>query len=55
MQTKQLTWHTEERKVDALLPHKKTPRKISKDQAERVLELALSLVIPRGIEPRLQE
>lgn len=36
MQTNQLHWHTEERKVDALLPHKKTPRKISKDQAERL-------------------
>lgn len=29
---KQLEWHNEERKVDALLPHKKTPRKISKEQ-----------------------
>jgi DNA modification methylase len=36
MQTTQLTWHTEERKVDALLPHKKTPRKISKEQADRL-------------------
>lgn len=36
MQNTKLTWHTEERKVDALLPHKKTPRKISKDQAERL-------------------
>ena len=36
MQTTQLQWHTEERKVDALLPHKKTPRKISKEQADRL-------------------
>jgi DNA modification methylase len=36
MQTTQLTWHTEERKVDSLLPHKKTPRKISKAQADRL-------------------
>ncbi len=36
MQNAQLTWHTEERKVDALLPHKKTPRKISKEQADRL-------------------
>jgi DNA modification methylase len=36
MQTQQLQWHTEERKVDALLPHKKTPRKISKEQADRL-------------------
>ncbi len=32
----QLTWHTESRKVDSLLPHKKSPRKISKEQAERL-------------------
>ena len=36
MQNAQLTWHTEERKVDALLPHKKTPRKINKEQADRL-------------------
>jgi len=36
MQTQQLQWHTEERKVDSLLPHKKTPRKISKEQADRL-------------------
>jgi DNA modification methylase len=36
MQNTKLTWHTEERKVDALLPHKKTPRKISKEQADRL-------------------
>jgi len=36
MQTTQLQWHTEERKVDVLLPHKKTPRKISKEQAGRL-------------------
>ncbi len=36
MQNVQLTWHTEERKVDSLLPHKKTPRKISKEQADRL-------------------
>ena len=31
-----LTWHTEGRKVSALLPHKKTPRTISKEQMERL-------------------
>ncbi len=36
MQNAQLTWHTEERKVDSLLPHKKTPRKINKEQADRL-------------------
>lgn len=36
MNTQPLHWQTEERKVDALLPHKKTPRKISKEQAERL-------------------
>lgn len=36
MQNAQLTWHTEERKVDSLLPHKKTPRKISKEQSDRL-------------------
>lgn len=36
MQNAQLTWHTEERKVDTLLPHKKTPRKINKEQADRL-------------------
>jgi DNA modification methylase len=36
MQTTQLVWHTESRKVDSLLPHKKTPRKISKEQADRL-------------------
>ncbi len=36
MQNTKLTWHTEERKVDALLPHKKTPRKINKEQADRL-------------------
>jgi hypothetical protein len=30
----QLQWHTEKRKVRDLLPHKKTPRKITKDQTE---------------------
>lgn len=28
----QLQWHNEERKVDDLLPHRKSPRKISKEQ-----------------------
>ncbi len=28
----QLQWHNEERKVDDLLPHGKSPRKISKEQ-----------------------
>lgn len=32
----QLEWHNEERKVDTLLPHKKTPRTISKEQIERL-------------------
>lgn len=32
MQTTQLMWHTESRKIDSLLPHKKSPRKISKEQ-----------------------
>ncbi len=36
MHTEQLVWHTESRKVDSLLPHKKSPRKISKEQAERL-------------------
>lgn len=36
MQTTQLTWQTEKRTVDTLLPHKKTPRKISKEQADRL-------------------
>jgi DNA modification methylase len=36
MQNTKLTWHTEERKVGALLPHKKTPRKISKEQSDRL-------------------
>lgn len=36
MQNAQLTWHTEERRVDALLPHKKTPRKINREQADRL-------------------
>lgn len=36
MHTQQLVWHTESRKVDSLLPHKKSPRKISKEQAERL-------------------
>ncbi len=36
MNNTQLTWHTESRKVDSLLPHKKSPRKISKEQAERL-------------------
>lgn len=36
MQTTKLVWHTESRKVDSLLPHKKSPRKISKDQEERL-------------------
>ena len=36
MQNTKLTWHTEERKVDALLPHKKTPRKINKEQSDRL-------------------
>lgn len=31
-----LIWKTEQRKVDTLLPHKKTPRKIAKDQLERL-------------------
>lgn len=30
----QLQWKTENRQVDALLPHKKSPRKISKEQME---------------------
>lgn len=36
MQTTKLSWQTEQRTVDALLPHKKTPRKISKEQADRL-------------------
>lgn len=36
MHIEQLVWHTESRKVDSLLPHKKSPRKISKEQAERL-------------------
>jgi hypothetical protein len=36
MHTEQLVWHTESRKVDSLLPHKKSPRKISKEQSERL-------------------
>ncbi len=36
MQTTQLVWHTESRKVDSLLPHKKSPRTISKEQSERL-------------------
>lgn len=36
MKNTQLVWHTESRKVDSLLPHKKSPRKISKEQAERL-------------------
>lgn len=36
MNNTQLIWHTESRKVDSLLPHKKSPRKISKEQAERL-------------------
>ncbi len=36
MHTEQLVWHTESRKIDSLLPHKKSPRKISKEQAERL-------------------
>jgi len=36
MQTTQLVWHTESRKVDSLLPHKKTPRTINKEQADRL-------------------
>jgi DNA modification methylase len=32
----QLQWRTEKRKVSDLLPHKKTPRKITKDQMERL-------------------
>jgi ParB-like chromosome segregation protein Spo0J len=31
-----LHWHSEKRKVDSLLPHGKSPRKISKDQLERL-------------------
>ena len=31
-----LQWRTEERVVDTLLPHKKSPRKITKEQAERL-------------------
>jgi DNA modification methylase len=36
MHTEQLVWHTESRKVDSLLPHKKSPRTISKEQSERL-------------------
>lgn len=36
MNNTQLVWHTESRKVDLLLPHKKSPRKISKEQSERL-------------------
>lgn len=32
----QLSWHTEQRAVDSLTNHKKTPRKISKEQLERL-------------------
>jgi len=31
-----LEWKTEQRKVDDLLPHRKSPRKISKEQLERL-------------------
>jgi ParB-like chromosome segregation protein Spo0J len=30
----QLAWHNEQRTVDSLIPHKKTPRKISKEQLD---------------------
>lgn len=33
-----LEWATEKRRVDDLLPHKKSPRKISKEQTERLKE-----------------
>jgi len=33
---KQLHWKTEERRVNTLLPHKKSPRKISKEQMKRL-------------------
>ena len=33
---KQLEWTTEKRVVDSLLAHTKSPRKISKEQAERL-------------------
>lgn len=36
MSNTQLVWHTESRKVDSLLPHKKSPRKINKEQSERL-------------------
>jgi DNA modification methylase len=36
MHTEQLVWHTESRKVDSLSPHKKSPRKISNEQSERL-------------------
>jgi DNA modification methylase len=36
MHTEQLVWHTESRKIDSLLPHKKSPRTISKEQSERL-------------------
>jgi len=36
MQPTQLVWRTEERKVGSLLPHKNTPRKITKEQTERL-------------------
>jgi DNA modification methylase len=36
MNNTQLVWHTESRKVDSLLPHKKSPRTISKEQSERL-------------------
>lgn len=36
MQNSKLEWHNEERVVNSLTPHKDTPRKISKEQAERL-------------------
>jgi DNA modification methylase len=36
MQTQKLQWHTEERVIDTLIPHKNTPRKITKEQTERL-------------------
>ena len=36
MQTTQLEWLTEERKISSLLPHKNTPRRITEEQTDRL-------------------
>jgi hypothetical protein len=54
MKQQQLSWTTEKRVVDQLLAHKKSPRTISREQAQRLKESIekLNLVeIPVIIEP----